>query len=55
MAVVYVPFLQRAFGTAPMTLERWGIAIGAGLALFIIVETRKAIFPGCLASVSGNP
>jgi Ca2+-transporting ATPase len=45
MAVIYVPFLQKAFGTVPMTLERWGIALGAGLALFIIEEARKALFP----------
>jgi Ca2+-transporting ATPase len=45
MAVVYIPFLQRAFGTAPMSLERWGIALGAGLVLFILVEARKALFP----------
>jgi len=45
MAVIYVPFLQRAFGTVPMSLERWGIALGAGLALFILEEGRKMLFP----------
>jgi len=45
MAVVYVPFLQRAFGTVPMTLDMWAIAVSAGLALFIVVEGRKALFP----------
>jgi P-type Ca2+ transporter type 2C len=45
VAVVYVPFLQKAFGTVPMTLEMWGIAIGAGLSLFIVIEVRKIIVP----------
>jgi Ca2+-transporting ATPase len=45
MAVIYVPFLQKAFGTVPMTLDRWAIALGAGLGLFIIEEGRKALFP----------
>jgi Ca2+-transporting ATPase len=45
MAVIYVPFLQRAFGTVPMTLEMWGIAIAAGLFVFLIEESRKALFP----------
>ena len=45
MAVVYVPFLQKAFGTVSMSLEMWGIAIGAGLTLFILIEARKVFFP----------
>ncbi|MBN1188933.1 MAG: HAD-IC family P-type ATPase [Dehalococcoidales bacterium] len=55
MAVVYVPFLQRAFGTVPMTLERWGIALAAGLALFIIEEVRKVIFPALYSSGKWKP
>ncbi len=45
LAVVYVPFLQKAFRTVPMGIDRWGIAILAGGSLFIIEETRKALFP----------
>ena len=45
IAVVYVPFLQRAFQTVPLGVERWGIAILAGGGLFVIEETRKALFP----------
>jgi P-type Ca2+ transporter type 2C len=45
VAVIYVPFLQKAFGTVPMSLEMWAIAIGAGLSLFILIEGRKALFP----------
>ncbi len=44
-AVIYVPFLQDAFRTAPLSLGEWGIVILAGGSLFIIEETRKALFP----------
>jgi Ca2+-transporting ATPase len=43
--VVYTPFMQVAFSTVPLTLDKWGIALLAGVSLFIIEETRKALFP----------
>ena len=45
LAVVYVPFLQVAFSTVPLGIDKWGIAILAGGSLFIIEETRKVLFP----------
>jgi len=45
VAVVYVPFLQTAFRTVPLGVDMWGIAFLAGGGLFIIEETRKALFP----------
>jgi len=45
LAVVYVPFLQVAFGTVPLGVERWGIAILAGGSLFLVEEVRKVLFP----------
>ncbi|MBM3143001.1 MAG: HAD-IC family P-type ATPase [Chloroflexi bacterium] len=45
VAVVHVPFLQVAFGTVPIAIEKWGIAILAGGSLFLIEETRKILFP----------
>ncbi len=45
LAVVYVPFLQAAFHTVPLDIKWWGIIILAGGALFVIEETRKALFP----------
>ncbi|GAI95100.1 unnamed protein product [marine sediment metagenome] len=45
LAVIYVPFLQVAFSTVPLGIEAWGIAILAGGSLFVIEETRKALFP----------
>ena len=45
LAVIYTPFLQRAFQTVPLGIDRWGIIILAGGSLFVIEETRKALFP----------
>jgi Ca2+-transporting ATPase len=45
IAVVYVPFLQTAFKTYPLTLRDWGIVIIAAGGLFILEEFRKAFFP----------
>jgi len=45
MAVIYVPFMQTAFGTVPMSLEMWGIALCAGFFLFLLIEGRKQFFP----------
>ena len=45
LAVVYLPSLQIAFGTVPLGIDKWVIVISAGAALFIIEETRKALFP----------
>jgi Ca2+-transporting ATPase len=45
LAVVYLPFLQVAFHTVPLAIDKWGIAILAGGSLFIIEETRKVLFP----------
>lgn len=45
VAVVYMPFLQVAFGTIPIGIDKWGIAILAGSSLFVIEEARKALFP----------
>ncbi|MDD4986209.1 MAG: cation transporting ATPase C-terminal domain-containing protein, partial [Dehalococcoidales bacterium] len=43
--VVYVPFMQVAFSTAPLSLSQWGIVALAAGALFTIEEVRKALFP----------
>ena len=45
LAVVYLPFLQVAFSTVPLGIDMWAIAILAGGSLFVIEETRKALFP----------
>ncbi len=45
LAVIYIPFMQIPFQTVPMSIEQWGIALGAGGSLFLIEETRKLIAP----------
>jgi Ca2+-transporting ATPase len=45
LGVVYLPGLQTAFYTVPLSADKWGIIILAGGSLFIIEETRKALFP----------
>ncbi|MBN1367850.1 MAG: HAD-IC family P-type ATPase [Dehalococcoidales bacterium] len=45
MAVIYLPFMQVAFGTRPLGLTEWGIAVLAGGSLFLLEEIRKHFFP----------
>jgi Ca2+-transporting ATPase len=45
LIAVYAPFMQVAFSTVPLTVEKWGIALIAAGSLFVIEETRKALFP----------
>jgi len=45
IAVIYVPFLQIAFSTVPLGIDKWGIAVLAGGSLFAVDEIRKALFP----------
>lgn len=45
MAVVYVPFLQKAFKTVPLGIWDWAIIFGAAGALFLIEELRKLVAP----------
>lgn len=40
-AIVYVPFLQRIFGTAPVELNVWLISLSFGVVLFFAEELRK--------------
>jgi Ca2+-transporting ATPase len=45
LAVIYVPFLQTAFRTYPLSLSDWGIIIGSAGGLFLLEELRKIFFP----------
>ncbi|HEY94950.1 MAG TPA: HAD-IC family P-type ATPase [Dehalococcoidia bacterium] len=55
IAVVYVPFLQIAFKTYPLTLRDWIIVVAAAGGLFIIEEIRKALFPSLYRTGKYNP
>jgi P-type Ca2+ transporter type 2C len=45
IAVVYLPFLQAAFHTYPLSLWEWGVILGAAIGLFLLEEMRKIFFP----------
>lgn len=55
VAVIYTPFLQVAFDTVPIGIDKWGIAILAGGSLFLIEETRKILFPQLFTIGKWNP
>lgn len=41
-ALIYVPFLQELFHTAPLTLTEWGLLLLIPLPLILVEELRKA-------------
>ena len=41
VAIIHVPVLQRVFGTAPLTLGEWGMALGGTLVVMAGVELWK--------------
>ena len=41
--VVEVPFLQSAFGTAPLDWIHWAVAVGAGAAVLLYEEVVKLL------------
>ncbi|MCC5806905.1 MAG: cation-transporting P-type ATPase [Opitutales bacterium] len=43
LGFVYLPFMQTAFGSAPLELRHWLIPLGVGLAVFFVVEGEKAL------------
>ncbi|QZO09828.1 HAD-IC family P-type ATPase [Enterococcus raffinosus] len=43
LLLTYVPFMQQAFHTAPMSVVEWGITILAGLLILVITEIDKWI------------
>jgi Ca2+-transporting ATPase len=45
LAVIYVPFLQAAFKTYPLSLGDWAVILSASVGLFLLEELRKACLP----------
>jgi P-type Ca2+ transporter type 2C len=41
VAVVHLPWLNLAFGTAPLTLEQWAVCVGMGSGVLWFSELRK--------------
>jgi P-type Ca2+ transporter type 2C len=46
MAAIYVPFLQKAFDTVPLTTESWGLILTISLLMLVILEVMKKSVPG---------
>jgi len=44
LGFVYLPFMQIAFGTAPLLLRHWLVPLGVGIAVFYIVEAEKTFW-----------
>ena len=42
-AVIYVPFLQAAFHTVPLTAQDWLITVAIGASLLVVVELAKMV------------
>ncbi|MFC1872228.1 cation-translocating P-type ATPase [Chloroflexota bacterium] len=55
LLVVYLPPLQTAFQTQPLSLAHWGVAIAAGGSLFIIEEVRKYFWPRLFSKGKWHP
>jgi sodium/potassium-transporting ATPase subunit alpha len=43
LAIVYTPWGNRLFGTAPLAMDVWLFALPFALALGIVEEARKAV------------
>lgn len=41
MAIIYLPFMNTLFGTAPLPLFYWGITLAIAAVLFLLVEAEK--------------
>lgn len=55
VAVVHIPLLQTAFGTAPMDLPHWGVAIAMSSSVLCFDELRKLLLRSRLrAEVNDN-
>ena len=45
LAVIYLPVLQTAFKTYPLSWVDWGIILSASIGLFLLEELRIVFFP----------
>ncbi|WP_024527226.1 cation-transporting P-type ATPase [Serratia fonticola] len=50
MAIIYLPFMNALFGTAPLPLFYWGVTLMIAIALFLIVEVEKWVINRIKAS-----
>lgn len=45
LAAVYLPFLNKVLGTAPLHLFEWALVLGASFLITLMIETAKIILP----------
>ena len=43
IGLAYLPFMNELFGTAPLKAHQWLYSLGAGLVVFLVVESEKTI------------
>ncbi|MCD8029742.1 MAG: cation-transporting P-type ATPase [Bacteroides sp.] len=43
LAITYLPFMNRVFGTFPLNAQAWAVPFGLGFLVFVIIEIEKAI------------
>jgi magnesium-transporting ATPase (P-type) len=43
ISITYLPFMNEAFGTVPLSLENWIYPFMIGIAVFISVEIEKTV------------
>jgi magnesium-transporting ATPase (P-type) len=43
LAFTYVPFMNTAFGSAPLPLESWGRIAVVGLVIFVVIGVEKRL------------
>ena len=55
VAVVYVPLLQRAFGTVAMTSREWLLTVAVASSVLWVSEAFKAVARGRASGRRGNP
>ncbi len=55
LGFIYLPFMQTAFGSAPLELRHWLAPLGVGLAVFFIVEGEKALARNRRKNTSNAP
>ena len=53
--IVYVPFLQGAFGTTSLTAEQWGWCLAGLLPLLVLAEIRAGVVRALRRRRSGHP
>ncbi len=55
LGVVYLPFMQTAFQTVPLSLEHWGLVLAISGSLLVLEELRKTFLPHLFSQGKWQP